>query len=140
MIYDIRDFLKRFFKSRLFVLSTVMTLMFGLILMRLFSLQVINGQMYQDNFEMRIEKPLAIDATRGNIYDVNGKLLAYNELAYSVIISDSGKYDSDKEKNTVLNKQLSTIVEMLAENGENIYNNFKITLNEDVFLSVHHLI
>ena len=131
MIYDIKDFLKRFFKSRLFVLSTVMVLMFGIIMLRLFSLQIINGQMYQDNFEMRIEKPLAIDATRGNIYDVKGKLLAYNELAYSVIISDSGKYDSDREKNSVLNPQLATIVEMLAQNGEKIYNNFKIDLNED---------
>lgn len=131
MIYDIKDFLKRFFKSRLFVLSVVMVLMFGILLMRVFSLQVVNGQMYQDNFEMRIEKNLAIDATRGNIYDVNGKLLAYNELAYSVIISDSGKYDDDDEKNEVLNPQLAKIVEMLAQNGEKIYNNFKISLNED---------
>lgn len=131
MIYDIKDFLKRFFKSRLFVLSVVMVLMFGILLMRVFSLQVVNGQMYQDNFEMRIEKNLAIDATRGNIYDVNGKLLAYNELAYSVIISDSGKYDDDDEKNEVLNPQLAKIVEMLAQNGEKIYNNFKINLNED---------
>ena len=131
MIYDIKDFLKRFFKSRLFVMATVMVLMFGIILMRVFSLQIINGQMYQDNFVMRIEKPLAVDATRGNIYDVNGKLLAYNELAYSVIISDSGKYDDDNEKNEVLNPQLAEIVEMLAQNGEKVYNTFKIDLNED---------
>ena len=131
MIYDIKDFLKRFFKSRLFVLSTAMVLMFGIILMRVFSLQIVNGQMYQDNFELRIEKTLAVDATRGNIYDVNGKLLAYNELAYSITISDSGKYDSTREKNEVLNPQLADIVEMLAENEETIYNNFKIDLNED---------
>lgn len=131
MIYDIKDFLKRFFKSRLFVLSTVMVLMFSTILVRVFSLQVVNGQMYQDKFEMLIEKTLAVDATRGNIYDVKGNLLAYNELAYAVTISDSGKYDDDKEKNSVLNPQLAEIVEMLAENEESIYNNFKITLNED---------
>ena len=131
MIYDIKDFLKRFFKSRLFVLSTAMVLMFGIILMRVFSLQIVNGQMYQDNFELRIEKTLTVDATRGNIYDVNGKLLAYNELAYSITISDSGKYDSTREKNEVLNPQLADIVEMLAENEETIYNNFKIDLNED---------
>lgn len=99
--------------------------------MRVFTLQIVNGQMYQDNFEMRIEKTLAIDATRGNIYDINGNLLAYNELAYSVTISDSGKYDDDKEKNKVLNPQLKKVVEMLAQNGEKIYNNFKIDLNED---------
>ena len=131
MIYDIKDFLKRFFKSRLFVLSTVMVLMFGVILMRVFSLQVVNGQMYQDNFEFLIEKTLAVDATRGNIYDVDGNLLAYNELAYAITISDSGKYDGNDEKNEVLNPQLAEIVEMLARHEETIYNNFKIDLNED---------
>ncbi len=131
MIYDIMDFLKRFFKSRLFVLSTVMVIMFSTILLRVFSLQVVNGQMYQDNFEMLIEKTLAIDATRGNIYDCNGKLLAYNELAYSVTISDSGKYDDPKEKGKILNPQLAEIVEMLEDNEDVLYNDFKIDLNED---------
>lgn len=131
MIYDIQDFLKRFFKSRLFVLSTVMVLMFSVILIRAFSLQIINGQMYQENFELRIEKTLAVDATRGNIYDVNGKLLAYNELAYSVTISDSGKYENQKEKNKILNPQLADVLQMLEDNGETITNSFKIDLNED---------
>ena len=131
MIYDIKDFLKRFFKSRLFVLSTVMVLMFSVILIRLFSLQIVNGQKYQDNFVMLIKKPLEVDATRGNIYDTNGKLLAYNELAYSVVISDSGKYDGNKHKNQTLNPQLAEIVEMLAKHEDTVLNNFKIDLNED---------
>ncbi len=131
MIYDIKDLLKRFFKSRLFVLSTVVVLMFATILGRLFSLQIVNGQMYQDNFVMLIEKPLAVDATRGNIYDCNGKLLAYNELAYSITISDSGKYDNNREKGKILNPQLAEIVEMLSRNEETLYNSFKIDLNED---------
>ncbi len=132
MIYDIKDFLKRFFKSRLFVLSTVMVLMFSTILLRIFNLQVVNGQMYQDKFVMKIEKTMAVDATRGNIYDVNGKVLAYNELARSIVISDSGKYDDNDEKNKVLGEQLAKIVQKLAENGEKIYtNSFGITYNED---------
>lgn len=131
MIYDIKDFLKRFFKSRLFVLSTVMFLLFAAILLRIFSLQIVNGQTYQDNFVMRIERTLEKDATRGNIYDCNGKLLAYNELAYSVTIADSGTYKNSRIKAETLNPQLAEIVRMLRENGESVYNEFKIDLNED---------
>uniref|UniRef100_UPI004056EBE2 penicillin-binding transpeptidase domain-containing protein n=1 Tax=Agathobacter sp. TaxID=2021311 RepID=UPI004056EBE2 len=130
MIYDLKDFLSRFFKSRLFVLSAVMILMFGTILFRVFSLQVVNGEEYQENFEMRIEKTLSVNAARGNIYDCNGKLLAYNELAYSVTISDNGTYE-DGDRNEILNAQLAEVVEVLAKNGEQLYNDFKIDLNED---------
>ena len=130
MIYDLKDFLSRFFKSRLFVLSTIMLLMFATILFRVFSLQVINGENYQSNFEMKIKRKLSINATRGNIYDCNGKLLAYNELAYSVTISDNGTYENG-DRNEILNAQLAEIVDLLAKNGEKLYNDFKIDLNED---------
>ena len=89
MIYDIKDFLKKFFSSRLFVLAAVIILMFVLLAERVFTLQIIKGADYQKNFIMLIKKPLSIEASRGNIYDVNGELLAYNQLAYSVVISDN---------------------------------------------------
>lgn len=130
MIYDIKDFLERFFKSRLFVLSTVMFLMFSTLLLRVFSLQIINGREYQENFVMRIEKTLSKEATRGKILDRNGKVLAYNDLAYSVTISDSGSYSSISEKNRVLNAQLAEIVQMLDKNDETLYNSFQISINE----------
>ena len=79
MIYDFKEALKKFLSSRLFVLGAAMILMFSIILIRVFSLQIVNGASYQENFEMKIKKPLTINASRGNIYDCNGKLLAYNE-------------------------------------------------------------
>lgn len=131
MIYDLKDILSRFFKSRLTVLVTVMMLLFSAILIRVFSLQIVNGQTYQENFVMRIEKTLTTESTRGNIYDCNGKLLAYNELAYSVTISDSGSYGGARERHRVLNTQLADIVQMLHRHNETINNDFKIDLNED---------
>ena len=116
MIYDLKDFFERLFKSRLLVLSTVMFLLFSLMLARVFSLQIINGEKFQENFVMRIERTLSKEATRGNIYDCNGKLLAYNELAYSVTISDSGSYRNERIKGEVLNPQLAEIVQMLHKN------------------------
>ena len=131
MIYDIKDFLQRLFKSRLLVLSTAMFLLFSMMLMRIFALQIVSGEEYQEDFVMKIERTLSEEATRGNIYDCNGKLLAYNELAYSVTISDSGSYRNDRVKGETLNPQLAEIVEMLERNGDTFYNDFKIDLNED---------
>jgi len=130
LIYDIKDFFERFFKSRMFVLSTIMFLMFATVLLRVFSLQIVNGREYQENFVMRIEKTLSKEATRGRILDRNGKVLAYNDLAYSVTISDSGSYSSTSEKNRILNAQLAEIVQMLDNNDETLYNSFQISIDE----------
>lgn len=130
MIYDIKEYLNRFFQSRLTVLATFMFLLFVIILMRVFSLQIINGQSYQNNFVMLIEKPLTKESTRGNIYDCKGSLLAYNELAYSVTISDSGSYRNAKVKSQILNPQIAEIVQMLHENNETLFNEFKISYED----------
>ena len=98
MIYDIKDFLKKFFSSRLFVLAACIIILFAIVIERLFSLQIVNGADYQENFTMLIQKNLSIDASRGNIYDCNGNLIAYNQLAYSVVISDNGEYENRDTK------------------------------------------
>ena len=108
-----------------------MFLLFSMMLVRIFSLQIVSGKEYQDNFVMKIERTLSEDATRGNIYDCNGKLLAYNELAYSVTISDSGSYRNDRVKAETINPQLAEIVQMLERNGDTFYSEFKIDLNEN---------
>lgn len=124
-MYDIREFLKNFFGSRLFVFTVVMILVFGMLIGRVFTLQIVNGSDYQKNFNMYAERTLTIEAARGNIYDVNGVLLAGNELAYNVTLEDNGTY-SRKEKNKLLNAELAVIVNKLRENGETLVNEFCI--------------
>lgn len=127
MSYDIKEFLKRFFSSRLFVLASVFIVLFGIILARVFSLQVVNGKTYQENFSLRILRTQPVDAARGNIYDCNGKLLAYNQLAYSVSIIDSSTYSEREEKNKQINAELTELLTVLDKNEETLVNDFKIT-------------
>lgn len=131
MSYDIKDFLKKFFSSRLFVLAVVFIVFFGIILARIFTLQVVNGKSYQENFSLKIQMKQPINAARGNIYDKNGKLLAYNELAYSISINDSTTYSSTKEKNKAVNAELAEILTVLKNNGETLNNDFKIDRKKD---------
>lgn len=131
MFENIKEVFRLFFKSRLAVATVLFTLLFGVLLWRVFYLQIINGEEYQDNYTLRIVKERTLNSTRGNIYDRNGRLLAYNELAYSITIEDNGTYSSTDSKNTALNAEIAQIVTALEKNGDSIVNDFKINLEED---------
>ena len=127
----IKDYGKKILTSRLFALSVVMIALFGILLQRVFMLQIINGQEYLDNYTLLIKKERVTSGTRGNIFDCNGKLLAYNELSYSVTIEDNGVYNSTEEKNRLLNDELNTVIHMIEEKGDSISNNFDVQKGEN---------
>lgn len=108
-----------------------MILLSVILLERLFSLQIINGEEYQKNYTLKIKREKVLPSTRGNIYDRNGELLAYNELAYSVTIEDNGSYDSLKEKNQSINEEIASVLKVLDKNHDVIQNDFNIALNAD---------
>lgn len=126
MSENIKDFFRSVIKSRLTVAAVVMTLLFGVLLWRVFHLQIIYGEEYQNNYTLKIVKERTLNSTRGNIYDRNGILLAYNELAYSITIEDNGTYSSPDAKNKALNAEIAQIITALEKNGDSIVNDFKI--------------
>lgn len=129
---EIKEFLKNFFSSRLFVMSALMIVVFALLLFRVFTLQIVKGSDYQKNFIMYMEKTLTIDAARGNIYDVKGRLLAGNELAYNLTLEDSGTYKK-RDRDQLLNAELARIVGTLHRNHEDIVNEFSIDYKKGKF-------
>ncbi len=130
MFESIKNFSKKLISSRLFILSIAMLILFGILMQRIFVLQIINGKEYMDNYTLRIQKERVTSGTRGSIYDRNGKLLAYSELSYSVTIEDNGIYTSTSEKNRLMNEELNTVIHMVEEKGDTITNNFGIQKNE----------
>lgn len=128
---NIKEFFQILKKSRLWVLIFVFVIIFSILLSRMFQLQIIMGEEYQNDYTYSIVKERTLNSTRGNIYDRNGKLLAYNELAYSITIEDNGSYDSTSVKNKSLNAMLAEIITEIEKNGDSITNNFKISYNED---------
>ncbi len=133
-----KDFFRRaknkitaFTQSRLRIVTVLFTVMFMILVGKVFSLQIVNGQEYLDNYMLQIQKTKSVEGTRGNIYDRNGKLLAYNELAYAVTIEDNGDYDSRKEKNKALNKTISTVIQIVESNGDTVINDFSIFVDQD---------
>ncbi len=123
------DLKEKILSSRVGIMMGVMVLFAVILLSRLFILQIIRGEDYQSNYNLKVNKTETIDATRGNIYDRNGNLLAYNELAYAVTIEDNGSYESTREKNRILNQMLYEIITHLEANGDPIRNDFGIYYN-----------
>ena len=88
MLKKIQRFLINFISSRTFFLYVMFVVMAVLLFQRIFTLQIVQGEDKQQEFELKIKKERSIASTRGNIYDVNGIALAYNELSSSVTIED----------------------------------------------------
>lgn len=97
---------------------------------RLFYLQIVKGEDYLENYELQIRRTKDIPATRGNIFDRNGELIAYNELAYSVTIEDTIPTDTNaEEKNEILNGILDKVLTIVESNGDSIIDSFGIILD-----------
>lgn len=114
-------------RNRLVMLIVVFCLTSSILIGRLFYLQIIRGEDYLENYELQIRRTTTIPATRGNIYDRNGSLIAYNELAYSVTIEDS--IPSGKDKNELLNAVLDKVLSIVESHGDSVISSFGITLN-----------
>ena len=122
----IRDFLKRLFTSRLFALAVIFTLMFSGLVVKLFHMQILEGAQYQADYMQRTEQTGITPGTRGNIYDRNGNVLAYNELAYTVTIRDVGAYPNDADRNAMLYR----LVKILEKHDETVEGRFEVAMDE----------
>lgn len=129
MFEELRDKIISIVTSRLTVFTIVFFALGAILAYRCFNLQIVHGEEYLEDFVLQTEKTRDIASTRGNIYDRNGELLAYNELAYSVKIEDV--FESGKTKNANLNSTIMRLIEMIEKNGDNVITDFKIIVNED---------
>ena len=75
MFDNIKEFFRTIFRSRLLVAATVMVLLFSVLIFRMFQLQIIKGEEYQDNYTLKIVRERTLNSTRGNILDRNGARL-----------------------------------------------------------------
>ena len=130
MLKRIKYFFQNFIGSRTILLYVLFGVLAFVLLNRIFQLQIIEGADKQTELELKIKKERSISSTRGNIYDRNGNLLAYNEFAYSITIEDPTSSDSPvSERNETINAILEQVLEIVEENGDSVINSFGITLD-----------
>jgi penicillin-binding protein 2 len=123
---------EKFYASREKTIISTFVLLSIILVARLFVLQILKGNSYRSNFNLLTEKKETRDASRGNIYDRNGNLLAYNEIANNITIEDMYSGLSRDDRNKKLNKELYTVITNAERLGDSAYGgDFYIKLNSD---------
>ncbi|MCR5012087.1 MAG: penicillin-binding protein [Lachnospiraceae bacterium] len=129
MFEEIKARIVSFLTSRFLLPFIMLGLFMAVLISKIFSLQIVNGDYYRSNFTLSIEKQVSLPSTRGNIYDRNGVLLAYNELAYSVTITDT--IESGSSKNRQLNDIIIKAVRIIEKHNDSIISDFGIYIDEN---------
>ncbi|MBD5088078.1 MAG: hypothetical protein HDT30_04580 [Clostridiales bacterium] len=112
-------------KTRIFPIVLVYLLLISVLVHRLFVLQIVNGESMSQESVKKSFKDRHLKGTRGNIYDCNGVLLAYNELSHSVTLEDL-----EKQTNAEKNKMIYHLIQVLEKNDCKIDIDFEIQLNK----------
>ena len=122
-----QEFFKKILSSRLFALGVIFLCMFAALVGKLFDLQIIHGEETLNKYIQMTLRTVYTPGTRGNILDRNGKVLAYNELAYSVTIQDVGAYKNNAQRNAMLLR----LVNILDKHGETVEGKFEVGIDQN---------
>ena len=131
MVKKIRKWFQTLMEKRTGILLALFLLATCILLYRLFSLQIIHGEEYANDFNLKITKTRTLKSTRGNIYDRNGNVLAYNQLSNSVTLEDNGTYSSTRQKNLQLNGEIYRLIKMIENNGDSLTSDFHVEVDEN---------
>lgn len=74
-------------RVRLRLIQALVLVLLGVLCVRLYLLQIINGKHYAEVAENQQQRQLPIPARRGRIFDRNGQLLVDSKPIYSIILS-----------------------------------------------------
>lgn len=127
MIDRFADFIKGIFKSRIIPVYIIFLSLFVILIVRMFNLQIVKSDEITSGSVITDEKQRDIQSTRGNIYDRNGKILASNQISYSVTIEDTGTISTNEEKNEMIYK----MIQIIYKNGDDLDIDFCIDIDKN---------
>ena len=105
-------------------LTTALVYIIGIVLlMRLFDLQIINGQKYREESNTRLTRETTLKAARGSILASGGEKLVSTTIQHNVEIYKT------KISTEALNSTLLLFAQTLEENGDSYIDDFPIAVN-----------
>ncbi len=109
-------------KYRFAILNIMAVIMLLMITVRLFSMQIIDGEMYVRTASSRASTGVVTKAARGDILDKYGNVLVTNKSGYSVRLK---KTSSD---NAVVNATVADVIDILKDTEDTVINSLPVTL------------
>lgn len=130
MLYAFWSKLKGWFSSRLIPIAIFYVVLAGIMIFKMYQIQILDAKQVVEKEEYRFARERTIKSTRGLIYDCNGRVLAYNELSYSVILEDSPALNTNDKKNAMLYH----LITLLRRENVEVEPEFYITKGESGIL------
>lgn len=114
-------------KNRYNIIMIVISAMLVVLLFRLATLTIVEGDKYREMSDNKRVKEIATTAPRGEIRDRYGRLLAGNKPSFTVqILKDELNIKDKKKKNEVI----LNLIRLLEEDGVDYIDEFPIELNK----------
>jgi penicillin-binding protein 2 len=103
-------------RLRILIFQIAIVLFFGLFVLQLWRLQVLQGEKYQQLADRNRFRPVQIEASRGIIYDRNGNLLVRNRPTFDIVIIPAFLPDDSTARAKIFTK-LSNLLQLPITNG-----------------------
>ena len=113
-------------RRRSYLIAFAALFLAGVLLFRLYKLQIIDGDRYQAEFKSRIRRTVVVRGSRGRILDRNGKVLAETKSSYNITMNDLT--DDSSEDNRILNDRIREVIRIVDENDDTMFSDFSIRL------------
>ncbi len=130
MFYLIFSKLKEWLSSRMIPIVMFYFVLAGVLIFQMYRIQILDAEQVVAEEEYKQTRERQTDSTRGMIYDRNGRVLAYNELSYSVILEDSPLLNTNDKKNAMLYR----LIRILEREDVELEPEFYITIGESGIL------
>ena len=114
----------KFFENSILILYIIVGLISVVFIVQLFNLQILNGKEYREQSEKRMLRTETVVASRGEITDRNGIVLASSKLSFDVDLYRVRVTTQEQ------NEALAKLINILVSNGDEIYSSFPI--NEEL--------
>ena len=117
-----------------FNVLTVIVYIVGIILLvSLFNMQIVHGAEYRETSNTRLSRESTLEATRGDILDRSGNVLATNTTTFNISLYKT------KSDNETLNNCILNLINLLQKNNSNYPDNFPINANKKYTISGNDL-
>lgn len=122
------DKIRNLSSNRLLPVGVLLGLVIILIVTRLFHMQMVDNDVTDvESDTTSYTRTVPVSATRGEIYDCNGVLLAYNDLQYNLEMYDSAELSTNAEKN----EAIFSLIQLLRDFDYKREFPFYLTLDEE---------